>query len=252
MLYAGEVNVALFPATSVTVTCAVTPAPVSVIGSGFGVSLAATPDVASEASKATATGAMRQPLASAAGMASPNVRVGGVASRLMVTEREAVPPGEVAVQVSVVPTVSVVIDVAPQPSLETSEAASSIVQVTCTSPRYQPALPAVPVTDAVITGAERSMFTTGDVKVAALPAKSVTVTCCVRPAPSWLKVSGLPLLVENTPDPHASAVVNGMLTSPLFQPLAPGAGLIAPKVSVGGVTSRLILIRCSDTPPPED
>ena len=53
------------------------------------------------------------------------------------------------------------------------------------------------------------MFTTGEVNVALLPAESVTVTCCVRPAPSWLNVTGLPLLVEYTPE-VASLVVNGM------------------------------------------
>jgi hypothetical protein len=84
-------------------------------------------------------------------------------------------------------------------------------------------------------GAVLSIFTAGDVNVAALPALSVTVTVPVTAEPSVDRTSGLlPGFVDATPD-VASAAVNVMDTFVLFHPL--GAG---PNVSVGGVLSILI------------
>ena len=80
--------------------------------------------------------------------------VGLVASRLMVTELELVPPALVAEQVRVVPAVSVVIVVEPQPVLEEiAESGSDTVQLTVTSLTYQPLLPRVPATFGVMLGA---------------------------------------------------------------------------------------------------
>ena len=81
------------------------------------------------------------------------VRVGAVASRFTVTDCVVVPPALVALQVSVVPAVSVEIVVGPQP-VETRIAdwASVLVQETFTLPRYQPLRPWLPVTVDLTTG----------------------------------------------------------------------------------------------------
>ena len=79
--------------------------------------------------------------------------VGGVASRLMVTEFELLPPALVALQVKVAPVVSVLTLAAPQPEVEvTLESGSVTIQPTLTFPTYQPSAPAVPVTLGVMTG----------------------------------------------------------------------------------------------------
>src|SRR5262245_58253756 len=88
------------------------------------------------------------------------------------------------------------------------------------------------------------------VNVALLPATSVTTTWPVRFAPSVLKTSGLVVLVDASPD-IASLRVNGMLTLVLFQPFAFGAGEGVPKLSTGGVASRLMVTEALAVPPPE-
>ena len=93
------------------------------------------------------------------------------------------------------------------------------------------------------------MLKAGVVKVALLPAVSVTVTCLVRPAPSPLTITGLPLLVVNTPD-KASTATKGTLTSVEFQPLESAAGEASdPKVSVGATESRRTVTERVDVPP---
>ena len=57
-------------------------------------------------------------------------------------------------------------------------------------------------------------------------------------------------LVDASPD-IASLVVNGMLTLVLFQPFMFGAGEGVPKVSTGGVASRLTVTELLAVPPPE-
>ena len=95
---------------------------------------------------------MFQPAAFAAGSRVVKI-VGGVASRLIVTDRVAVPPRLVAVQVNVTPDVSEVTLVVPQPVEElTADSASITDQLTPTLLVYQPPFPSVPVTVGVIVG----------------------------------------------------------------------------------------------------
>ncbi len=98
------------------------------------------------------------------------------------------------------------------------------------------------------TGGVLSMLIAALVNVAELPALSVTVTDCVMPMPSFAKARGLDSLVDATPE-VSSLVVKGMLTSEPFQPPAFGAGAVAPKVSAGGVASRLSVTLLELVPP---
>ena len=76
-----------------------------------------------------------------------------MASLLIVTELEAVPPALVAVHVRVVPAVSELVVDGLQPEVEVIVDSESVtVQVTVTSPMYHPLLPSVPVTTWAITG----------------------------------------------------------------------------------------------------
>ena len=86
------------------------------------------------------------------------VTVGAVASRLIVTDCEALPPALVASHVTVVPLVSLVIAVGSHPLVcsVAGDSASATVQVTVTSLRYQPFSPGVPVTPGAIAGGDRS------------------------------------------------------------------------------------------------
>src|SRR5437773_695059 len=159
----GEVYVAVFPATSATVTLPVTADPSTVSTRGLGAEVEASPDKASVAVKGTFTFVLLQPAALAAGAAAPKATIGGVLS----------------------------------------------------------------------------VFTVGDMKVAELPAISVTVTGPFTEAPSAVSTSGLGTDVEATPE-RLSAVVKGKLTFVLFQPAPLGAGFATPKASVGGVLSMLM------------
>jgi hypothetical protein len=112
----------------------------------------AMPDGASPHVNATVTSPLFQPAPFGAGEREPLI-VGTVASRLIVTDCELVPPALVAEQVNVVALVSDVIVVVPQPVCdETVESGSVTVQLTVTSLVYQPLFPSVPVTLGVITG----------------------------------------------------------------------------------------------------
>jgi hypothetical protein len=167
ILTAGDVNVLLLPAASVTVTAPVTDAPsdVSISGllAGF---VETTPDRLSVVVKENDTSVLCQPFPFAAGLALPNVTVGGVLS----------------------------------------------------------------------------ILNAGDVKVALLPALSVTVIVPLTELPSVVRSSGVAVgLVEATPE-RPSEVVNGTETSVLFQPAAFAAGVAAPNVSVGAVLSMLMLL----------
>src|SRR5919106_595741 len=79
--------------------------------------------------------------------------VGLVASRLIVTDFEAVPPALVASQVSVVPAVSALIVVESQPLVEEiADSLSTTVHETVTLLVYQSLLPRVPLTLGEMTG----------------------------------------------------------------------------------------------------
>ena len=81
------------------------------------------------------------------------VSVGPVASRLTVTDFVVVPPALVALQVFVVPAVSVeIVDGAQPVEVRIADCASVTVQVTFTLERYQLFEPSVPVTVEVTFG----------------------------------------------------------------------------------------------------
>ena len=83
ILKPGDVNVALLPATSLTVTVPVTEAPSAAKFSGLGIDVDPKPDRASAAVNGTDTLVLFQPAAFGAGVADPNVNEGGVLSILM-------------------------------------------------------------------------------------------------------------------------------------------------------------------------
>jgi hypothetical protein len=95
---------------------------------------------------------------------------GGVASRLIVIDLDVVPPLLLAVQVSVVPAVSAVIHVLPHPDFdEIRDCASVTVHVTMTFDLYQPPLPGVPMTVAVMPGGVESFAHAGVATAAPSP-----------------------------------------------------------------------------------
>jgi hypothetical protein len=93
-----------------------------------------------------------------AGGALVIITIGAVASRLIVTDCEALPPALLAEHVSVVPDVSALIVVGSQPLLDTiSDSASATAQLTATSLVYQPFWPSVPDTAGAISGGVLSL-----------------------------------------------------------------------------------------------
>src|SRR2546423_441965 len=152
MLIEATVALALLSALSVQVPVADWLAPsVRVVAAG-GLP-AARPLRLSAQLKLTATSALYQPLALGARSGLPLI-VGAVASRLIVTDWPLVPPLLVAVQVKVVPAVSVVMLVGPQPFCDvTDDSGSTTVQLTATLLVYQPLFPNVPTMCGVMTGA---------------------------------------------------------------------------------------------------
>ena len=112
----------------------------------------ATPDVPSVQEKDTLTSVLFQPAPLGAGAAEPEM-VGAVTSRLMVTDCVLVPPALVAEHVNVVPAVSIVTLLDPQPVLDVIvDSGSATVHETPTLLVYQPLLPSVPLTVGVMTG----------------------------------------------------------------------------------------------------
>ncbi len=114
----------------------------------------ATPDRVSEQVKLTATGPLFQPLTLGLGLAEP-VTVGRVLSIFSVTETEFdVPAPLVAVQVIVVPGVSLVRVVVPQPEENSiPDSGSETLQVTVTLPLFQPLALGLGLGLGVMTGA---------------------------------------------------------------------------------------------------
>src|SRR5215212_1906507 len=85
--------------------------------------------------------------------ALPHATFGAVVSRWIVTDWLLVPPALVAEQISVVPAVSVLMVVGSQSIRAVMvDGLSTTLQLTETSPTYQPSLPGVPVTSSVISG----------------------------------------------------------------------------------------------------
>jgi hypothetical protein len=158
---------AVLPAWSAHVPCTDCPAPSAVAVTDNGplleLPLAApvaasddTPDIASVHVNDMPTSPLFHPFAFAAVVLDPPAE-GGVASRLIVTEFDDVPPVLVAVHVNVCPGVSVETVMAPQPFEEEIEDSASVtVQLTVTLLVYQPLLPIVPLTFGVITGGVES------------------------------------------------------------------------------------------------
>src|SRR5678815_6145245 len=133
------------------------PAPSFVKASGRGTLVEATPDVASLVVKSTLTSEPFQPLAFAAGVAGPNSSPGGDASRAIVTLPVEAPPVEVAEHVIVMPVVSWVRVVEPQPGCDVIADSGSLTEnETVTSPTYQPLAPTGPLALGVITGGVES------------------------------------------------------------------------------------------------
>ena len=118
----------------------------------------ATPERASLVSQPAAG---TEPSVYVAPSATPvTLTLGGVASRLMVTLAEFVPPALVTSQVRVVPAVSLSMVVKSQPLVEVmANSLSMTVQLTVTSLVYQPLSPSVPLTLGVITGGVLSRIT---------------------------------------------------------------------------------------------
>ena len=86
--------------------------------------------------------------------AAPQVMVGGVASRLTVTDPDPWPPAEVAVQAYAVPAESTErVDGSQPVRAVIGDSLSVTAQLTETFERYQPLLPSVPFTVGVTTGA---------------------------------------------------------------------------------------------------
>src|SRR5207302_8239386 len=82
-----------------------------------------------------------------------NVTIGDVASRLMTTLLDAVPPALIAWQVSVSPAVSLETVVGRHPAVAViADSASATVQLALALPKYQPLLPSTPLTLEPITG----------------------------------------------------------------------------------------------------
>src|SRR2546428_166874 len=105
-------------------------------------------------------------------------------------------------------------------------------------------VPAGPFTAAEAAGAVLSILTAGEVNVALLPARSVTVTVPVTAFPSADRTRGPVGLAGSNPE-RLSLAVKGIETSVLFQPAALGGGLGEPKESVGGLLSMRTVRVCA-------
>jgi hypothetical protein len=105
---------------------------------------------------------------------------------LIVTDWLAVPPALVAVQVRVVPVVSVVIVVGPHPEVDVIDDSGSLtVQVTVTLETYQPFAPRVPLTAGVMTGGVASDGGHGLVDPLTMVLTLFCAPCAVLKASTW-------------------------------------------------------------------
>src|SRR5262245_5438483 len=92
------------------------------------------------------------------------------------------------------------------------------------------------------------MVNAGGVKVALLPARSVTTAWPVKPRAFCVTTRGLGVLVDATPE-SASANSNGTLTGPERHSASSGSGRAVPNVRVGGRVSRLMVTVREEVPP---
>jgi hypothetical protein len=174
---------------------------------------------------------------------------GAPRSILTVTERCLLSPAPfVAAHVTVVPAVSAVSVVAPQPlDVAISETGSETVQVTETSPVYQPLAPSFPLTDGVTSGGLESYL-------------SVVVADVESPAP----LVQAPLTTEDfvSGPPYATGAVhpeipetgstpeNATVTGWVYQPLCAGFE-VGSAVTEGPVVSTLTTtLACALKPSP--
>ena len=122
---------------------------------------------------------------------------------MIVTDSEAVPPALVAVQVRVVPVVSLVIVVGPQPDDdEIADSLSTTVHVTVTSLVYQPLFPSVPLTFGVTTGGVESVTGGGSTWSVKLAGAVFQVLPDLPP----VTVATLIVYVPGTPDVNDTAL----------------------------------------------
>jgi hypothetical protein len=172
--------------------------------------LLAIPEIGSVTLQVSVTLVSFQPAALGAG-ARVWVITGGVVSSLTVTETVVDNPAIlVAVQVKVVPAVSVVTLLVVQPvedvMLEPG-VGSLTLQLTVTGEVvFHPAALGAGLMVGVTTGGVLSMLTGVVVKVAVLPAASVTTTDAVNPTPSVAIVTGLAGTADATPERLSVAV----------------------------------------------
>src|SRR5690606_21270090 len=130
--------------------------------------------------------AVAMPLSSTGVGVTVGSSVGAVASRLIVTVSDAVPPALLAVQVSVTPSVSAVMVAASQPSsIVTADSSSVTVHVTVTSLVYQPSLPSVPVIVGVMTGGVASLRSAGTSSLPYALSPQQTIVPLLRRAQVW-------------------------------------------------------------------
>ena len=180
---------------------------------------ASTPESASTASKATVTSALYQPFELGEDDAEA-ITVGGVLSRLMVTEVLALlPAASCATPVKTWFAPSAVTAISGGQTAM-SESRSRQKKASAASLRIQPAAFGSGELTALMLGGVLSMFTLS-AAWAVLPARSTAVPPVAWPAPSSVSVTGPEqLAIPDPPSLHA----NVTLTSVLFQPAALGAG----------------------------
>src|SRR5262245_40410189 len=120
-------------------------------------------------------------------------RLGGVVSRLMVMECEAVPPALVAVQVKTMPAVSELTDCVSQPDEDSiGDSESVTLQLKRVSLVYQPLLPTVPLTFAVMTG---GVVSVGESDVTDAWSSTVNTKLCLLP-------------IDAMPDPSCRSIMS--------------------------------------------
>ena len=137
-------------------------------------------DVATPESASVALGvAVAVPLSSTALGATAGASDGAVASRLIVTVSEPVPPALVALHVTAWPGVSALMIVDAHGTDVTADSASFTDQLTVTLPLYQPLLPNAPLMFGVMTGGVSS--TDGSASYAPMS----QLARCGRATPRW-------------------------------------------------------------------
>jgi hypothetical protein len=239
-----------FPATSVQVPLAEKPVP-SVLRI-TGAVQPAMPDSASVPANVTVTLVLFQPAALGAGIADATA-VGGVMSSLSVADTDAASPApSTAMQVNVMPAVSVARATGSQPVVRSGlipEIESVAVQFKVTAVLFQPAAFGVGLITGRIAGGLVSIITLTDAEAVA-PLLSVAVHVNVVPLVSADNVE--------LPQPVLEAIPVGYVTlqltvtgSELIQPDGPGAGVTVGVITGGfGLGLLLVTVSCVANPLP--